>query len=81
MNERTLKKISNLGYDISWRYEPTTNSIVIQVRKDDHIIEHRIGFDINLRVGGSAGFVFYMNSYLIKILNELQEYEEGETND
>lgn len=76
MLEQTLKKISNLGYDICWRYEPMTDSIIIRVRKDNFIMDQKIGLDINMYGGGSAGFEFWMNRYLVMILDRLEEMEK-----
>lgn len=78
MVDRTLKKISELGYDICWRYEPFSNSIIIRVRKDNFIMDQKVDLDINLYVGGTAGFEFYMNRYLIAMLSKLEDIEEGE---
>lgn len=75
MLERTLRKISDLGYDISWRYEPSSNSIIIRVRKDDFIMDQKVDLNFGMYAGGSASFEFYMNRYLIVILGRLEEME------
>lgn len=75
---RTLKKISDLGYDIFWLYEAFSNSIIIRVRKGNFVIDQKVDLDFGLYVGGGAGFEFYMDRYLITILSKLEDREKGE---
>ena len=80
MLERTLKKISDLGYEISWRYEPILNSIIIRVRKGNFIMDRKVDLDCGMYIGGSAGFEFYMNRDLITLLGKLEDMEKGDCN-
>lgn len=77
MFNRTLKKISDFGYDISWRYDSMSNSIIMQARKGDYIIDRKICFDMDSRVGGSASIEFYIKRYLIEMLHEIEIKENN----
>ena len=50
MFERTLKDLANRHFEVIWRYENMTNSIMVRLEKRfDHQwykLERRIGFDI-----------------------------------
>lgn len=79
MLKQTLERISKLGYEVSWHYEPSTNSIIIRANNNTYTLNQKVDLDIGLYVGGDAGFEFYMNLYLIEMLQKLEQYEKGES--
>lgn len=83
MIKQTLKKISKLGYDIFWYYDPPSNAYNIRVQKGAFFWQHTVDFDNDLYVGGDSGFEFYMNLYLNTIFKKLEKIEEekGANND
>lgn len=84
MLEKLLKELGEKGYEISWRYEFLTNSIVLQIEKrEEGYLPVRYGRQITfdqMRAisGGQPGFEFAMTQILRWSINKIEEELGGE---
>lgn len=73
--ERLLKELGERGFEVSWRYEIMTNSIVIRMEKRIggrwRILETRVEFS-DLYSGGSAMFEFNMMYILREMAGKME---------
>ena len=75
MLEKLLKELSERHFKVSWRYELTTESIIIRLEKRINglwrKLDNRVGFSM-LYSGGSAMFEFNMVYILREMANKME---------